>query len=150
MSLVGEVTLKGLQEEGSSLLNVGVLKEDLDYLINRCLWVALGISHGDHLSKLDGSSRVGGNNSSQDLHEVGLVVRLLAVGDDLVELVGFNKSLDDLVGGAGSLVYLQGELGVELSDDIAELVRHREFTLGDPVLNKVRLTLLKDGSGKLN
>ena len=93
-----------------------MFQEHLDNSVKRGLGHAgVGVSDGDHLGKVDGGRRVLRHDSSEDLHEVGLVAGLLAVGKDLVKLVGLNQTLEYLVGGTSTLENLQGKLGVVLA-----------------------------------
>jgi hypothetical protein len=79
VAFVGSVALKSFEEDSSSLLNSVVLKEDSNDSIKRSLRHTVGISDGDHLSEVDGSSGVRGDNVPEDGNEVGLVVSLLTV-----------------------------------------------------------------------
>jgi hypothetical protein len=56
---------------------------------------------------------------SQDLDEIRSVAGLLAVWHDLVQLVGLDEPLDDLVWRAGLLVDAEGHLGVGRSDEVS-------------------------------
>lgn len=79
MAFVGSVALKSFEEDSSSLLNSVVLKEDSNDSIKGGLRHTVGISDGDHLSEVDGSSGVRGDNVPEDGNEVRLVVSLLTV-----------------------------------------------------------------------
>jgi len=97
MSLVSSVAFKSLKQESSGLLDAVVLKEHLHNAIKRSLWHTRSITGSNHLSKANSSLWVSWHNSTQDLHEVWLVTSLLAIRNDLIELVSFNQSLNDLI-----------------------------------------------------
>lgn len=148
VTFVRSVALKSLEENCSGFLDSLMLKEDLNDSIERCLGLATCITHGDHLCKVYCCCGVLWDNSSEDLHEVRLVSSLLAVGEDLVELVGFNKSLDDSIRVSTLLENLQGESRVVLSHEISELVGHGEFLLSKPGLDHLNLALVQDSSAE--
>jgi hypothetical protein len=122
MAFIGSVALESLKENCSSLLNSLVLEEDLYNTIERSLRLTRSITHGNHLGKVDCSLRVLGHNSSENLHEVGLVSSLLAVRKDFIELVSFDKTLEDSVWASTFLENLQSESRVVLSHKISKLV----------------------------
>lgn len=144
VAFVSKVALQSFEKEGSSLLDLVEFQEHSDDAFEWGLGLARAISHRDHLSELQRCLRVDRNHGSKDLHEIGLVVGLLAVRNNLVELLGFNETHNDLVGRTGSLVYFKCHLGVVLTDYIAEGIRHGELVLGDPVLNNSNLALLQN------
>ena len=96
MALVWAVSLQGLEEECGALLDFVELEEGIDALVDVCLLWAL-LSVGDHLGEVDSGLWVDWHDLAQDFHEVWDVAGLLAVWHDLLELVGLNKALDDLL-----------------------------------------------------
>lgn len=122
VAFIGPVTFKSLKKNGGGFLHSLVLEEDLDNTIKWSLWLATSITHGDHLGEVNSCCWVLGDDSSEDLHEVRLVTSLLAVGKDLVELVGFNESLENSIGASTFLENLQGKVRVVLSNEITKLV----------------------------
>ena len=139
MTLIGVVALKCLQKECSSLLDLGVLQEALDNLLNRSLWVTLWVSHSDHLGQTNGGLRIVWNGGLQDLDEVGSVVHLLAVGDNLIELIGFNESLDNLIGVTTFLESFQSQLWVLGSDGVTKFFTHGQLIVVDPAFDQGNL-----------
>ena len=76
------------------------------------------------MRKFERSLRVDGDHSAQDFHEVWLVISLLAVGNNFVELLGFDKAHDNFIRRACILVDFKSHLGVVLPYDVTEGVRH--------------------------
>lgn len=149
MSLIGSVVLEGLQEEGGALLDLVELQKDGDNLIDLSLWWAL-VSVCHHSGEADSRLRVDRHDLPQNLDKIRGVAGLLAVWHDLVQLVGLDKPLDDLVGRAGLLIDAEGHLWVGRSNEVSELVGHGELLLLDPVLYQIELVLLNDRSGELD
>jgi len=77
------------------------------------------------------------------------VIHLLAVGDNLVELISLNQSLDHLIGRAARLKSFQSQLRVVGTDSVTELVTDRQLALVEPVLDKSDLTLSQNWLAKL-
>lgn len=149
MALVGKVALQRLEKEGGSLRDTRVLDENLEDTLDRRLRVALSVPLSDHLGEVTGSLGVDLDDLAEDLEPIRLVLSLLAVGKDLVELVGLNKALDDFIGRASGLEDLKSHLRVVLTDQVTESVTHSELILVDPAINELGAAGLKDGSGKL-
>ena len=72
----------------------------------------------------------------------------MAVRDNLVELVRFNKSLDNFVWVARFLERFKRELRIVLADSITKFITHREFVIVDPAFNKRHFPLLENGAAK--
>lgn len=149
VAFVWAVSFQGLEEECGALLDLVELEEGVDTLVDVSLWWAL-VSVGNHLGEVDSGLWVDWHDLAQDLDEVWDMAGLLAVWHNLVELIGLDEALDDLVWGSGLLIDAQGHLRVGLPDEIAEFVGHREFALFDPVFNQVHFVLLDDWSSELN
>ena len=75
---------------------------------------------------------------------------LLAIWHYFVELICFDQALYDFLRGAWLLVDIESHLRIGLSYDISELVRHCQFFLANPLLDKVHFTRLDNWSHKLN
>jgi hypothetical protein len=147
--LIWSVLLQSLEKEGCALLDLVELQENVDNLINWSLWWSL-IPVGDHPGETNSGLRVHSHDLSQNLYEIWDMTSLLAVRHDLVKLVGFDESLDDLIGGTRLLIDAESHLRIGLSDKISKLVCRGQLLLLDPVFDEVELILLNDRSCKLN
>lgn len=149
VSLIGSVALEGLEEEGGAFLDLVEFQENVDDLIDLGLWWTL-VSVGDHSGEANSSLWVDRHDLSEDLDKIRRMSSLLAVRHDLVELVGLNESLNDLVRGARLLVDAESHLWVSLSDEVSKFVGHSQLFLLDPVLDQIELILLDNWPGKLD
>jgi len=68
---------------------------------------------------------------------------LLSVEQDLVVRAGGEEGIDDLVRHVGAQVDREGEVGVDLADEVAELLRALELVLLEPLLDHLRTLLLQ-------
>jgi len=122
MAFVWSVVFERFEEEGGALLQLVKLQENVHDLVDLCLWRPI-VSVGDHFGKANGGLGVDRDDLSHDLDEIGDVAGLVAIGQDLIQLVGFNQSLDDFFWISRLLKHTECELRVGASDQVAEFVR---------------------------
>ena len=124
MSFIYEVAFEGFEEERSRFLHFVVFEEDLGHCFDGCFGVALGVTGCDHFGQADGGLGVAGDDWAEDFYEVGSVVHLLAVRDNLIKLVRFNKCLDNFIRVTWLLESFERELGIILTDSVTKLITH--------------------------
>lgn len=121
VTLIGEVTLESFNQESGGFSHFLGLEEDLEDLVDGSLGVADGVTHGDHLGERDAGLGVRVEQVLQDSNEVWLMVVVLsAVRHDLVELSGFNETLDHTVGVAASSMNFHSKLRVVLTNEVTK------------------------------
>ena len=146
MAFIHKVAFERFEKESSCFLNLIVFEEDLGYCFDWGFWVALGVTSGDHFGEAYRGLWVARNDWAEDFNEVWAVVHLLAVRDNLVELVRFNKSLDNFVWVSRFLERFKRQLRIVLADSITKFITHREFVIVDPAFNKCHFALLENGA----
>jgi hypothetical protein len=97
MTLIWSVASQCLQEEGGSLLNSSIFKENLDYTVNSSLGDISSVTIGNHLSKLNSSLRINWDYVTENLDKIRAIVNLLAVRHNLIVLASLNETLNDTV-----------------------------------------------------
>lgn len=149
VTLVLSVSFKSFQEESSALLEFVELKEHVNNLINLSLWWSV-VSVGNHFSKSNSGLGVDWHDLSKNADEIWDMASLLAVRHDLVKLICFNQTLDDLIRTSRLLINVESQLWIGSSNEISKLVGHCKFTFLDPVLDQVQLVLCDDWSSQLD
>ena len=149
VTLVLSVSFKSFQEESSALLEFVELKEHVNNLINLSLWWSV-VSVGNHFSKSNSGLGVDWHDLSQNADKIWDMASLLAVRHDLIKLICFNQTLNDLIRTSRLLIDVQSQLWIRSSNQISKLIGHRKLSFLDPVLNQVQLVLSDDWSSKLD
>jgi len=149
VTLIWSIAFESIQQEGSAFLDLIELQESIHDLVDVSFWWAL-ISVGYHLGKTDSGLWVHWHDLSKDLDEIWDMSCLLAVWHNLIKLIGFDQTLDNLVWGSRFLIDVESHLWISLSNKVTELISHGKFLFLDPILNQVKLVLSNDGSSKLN
>jgi len=89
MTFIWSVSFQSIKQEGSALLNLIVLQEDLSNLVDVCFWHPL-VSIGHHFGQVYSCLSVYGHDLSQDFYEICNITSLLAIRHDFVQLAGFD------------------------------------------------------------
>jgi hypothetical protein len=96
MTLICSVSLQSIEQKGGAFLDLVELQESVNNLINISFWWTL-VSVSDHLSETNSCLWVHWHDLSQNLNEIWNMASLLAVWHDFIELVSFNKTLNNLI-----------------------------------------------------
>ena len=135
---------QGIQQKGSALLHQVLLHKNVHNVVD--VRQGLPVIVDQHLSKGRPLLRIGTHDISQEENVVWGVPDLFRVKYDLLELSGFGKTLDHLVGNVGPQVHGQGQGGVGSLHQIAQFFGALQLVLFQPFFQKLFAALLKHWS----
>jgi len=115
-------------------------KEYINNLINLSFWLSV-FSVSNHFSKTNGGLGINRHNLSKNTNKIWDVTSLFTVRHDLIKLIGFNQTLNNLVWTSRLLINVKSQLRIGGSNEISKFVGHSKFTFFNPVFNQVQLVL---------
>jgi hypothetical protein len=99
------------------------------------------ISVSNHFCESNSGLGINRHNLSNNANEIWDMTSLFTVRHDLIKLIGFNQTLNNLVWTSRLLINVKSQLRIGGSNEISKFVGHSKFTFFNPVFNQVYLVL---------